>query len=296
MSEREALPMGAGTSRDATPGKAPDATSGAGGGAEVTPDVASGAGADVTPDAAPGDRATAAGSPADADGPAEASEGEITAGSSRDPAGTSPDSPGTSPDAAATSLDAAATSSGSPDPAGSSPDPAGSSPDPAGEAAPESTRDVEADLAEPESKGVVSVPSPEGPVRSTRRFPLLTRDTARPEGGGRAAPGGAAAPVRQWPFLAVMGATAFGLLLVAVDPFEIGFRLGTLLIGLSLIGGAVMRRLIHSVGMLAVRSRFTDMVTYGLLGVVISLLALMAQPKPWLEIPFLEAVVRFTVR
>lgn len=147
---------------------------------------------------------------------------------------------------------------------------------------------------EPEAKGVVSAPGPEGPVRTTRRFPMFTRDTARPEGGGRAASG--AAPVRQWPFLAVLGTTAFGLLLVAVDAFGIGFRLGTLLIGLALIAGAVLRRLVPSVGMLAVRSRFTDMATYGLLGTAIVLLALMAQPGPWLEIPFLESAVRFAVR
>ncbi|MGR8008810.1 DUF3017 domain-containing protein [Streptomyces hypolithicus] len=149
---------------------------------------------------------------------------------------------------------------------------------------------------EPEAKGAVSAPSPEGPVRTTRRFPLFTRDTARPEGGGRAASGDAAAPVRQWPFLTVLGATGTGLLLVAVDAFGIGLRIGTLLIGLALIAGAVLRRVIPSVGMLAVRSRFTDMVTYSLLGTVIVLLALMAQPEPWLEIPFLEAAVRFTVR
>ncbi|MET9516003.1 DUF3017 domain-containing protein [Streptomyces sp. NPDC002994] len=147
---------------------------------------------------------------------------------------------------------------------------------------------------EPSAKGVVSAPGPDGPVRTTRRFPLFTRDTARPEGGGRAASG--AAPVRQWPFLAVLGTIALGLLLVVVDAFGIGFRLGTLLIGLALIAGAVLRRLIPSVGMLAVRSRFTDMATYGLLGTSIVLLALMAQPKPWLEIPFLEAAIRFTVR
>lgn len=47
--------------------------------------------------------------------------------------------------------------------------------------------------------------------------------------------------------------------------------------------------------MLAVRSRFTDMVTYGLLGLVIIMLALMTQPKPWLEIPFLEDIVHSTV-
>ncbi|MGW0315237.1 DUF3017 domain-containing protein [Streptomyces flavidovirens] len=154
----------------------------------------------------------------------------------------------------------------------------------------------EAGEPEPAAKGVVSAPGPEGPVRTTRRFPMFTRDTARPEGGGRAAPGDAAAPVRQWPFLVVLGTTALGLLLVAVDAFGIGFRLGTLLIGLALISGAVLRRFIPSVGMLAVRSRFTDMATYSLLGFAIVLLALMAQPGPWLEIPLLESAVRFTVR
>ncbi len=35
----------------------------------------------------------------------------------------------------------------------------------------------------------VSAPGADGvPRRATRRFPLFTRDTARPEGGGRAAP------------------------------------------------------------------------------------------------------------
>ena len=53
---------------------------------------------------------------------------------------------------------------------------------------------------------------------------------------------------------------------------------------------------VRSVGMLAVRSRFTDVITYGVLGTAIVLLALMAQPNPILEIPFLEEVIRFTVR
>ncbi|GAA2955197.1 DUF3017 domain-containing protein [Streptomyces enissocaesilis] len=164
----------------------------------------------------------------------------------------------------------------------------------------EGTGDAEeaigAEEPEPMAKGVVSAPGPDGPVRTTRRFPMFTRDTARPEGGGRAASGDAVAPVRQWPFLTVLGTTGLGLFLVAVDAFGIGFRIGTLLIGLALISGAVIRRLVPSVGMLAVRSRFTDMATYGLLGTVIVLLALMAQPRPWLEFPFLEAAVRFTVR
>ncbi|WP_434595370.1 DUF3017 domain-containing protein [Streptomyces sp. A5-4] len=269
--------MGTGASRDVTSDA--DATSDAGtdAGTDATSDVTPDAGADVTQDVTP-DAGTGAVPDAASDATPGAASGAVPDDNQAAPAAGSPaDADG--PAEASEGVTAA-----------------GSSPGPEGEASPESGRDVEADFSEPQSKGVVSVPSPEGPVRSTRRFPLFTRDTARPEGGGRAAPGGAAAPVRQWPFLAVMGVTAFGLLLVAVDAFGIGFRLGTLLIGLSLIGGAVMRRLIPSVGMLAVRSRFTDMVTYGLLGVVISLLALMAQPAPWLEIPFLEAVVRFTVR
>ena len=147
------------------------------------------------------------------------------------------------------------------------------------------------------AKGVVSSPGPDGePVRATRRFPSLTTDTARPEGGGRAAPGDAPAPARQWPLLTVLAPPALGLLIVGLDAFADAFRVGTILIGVALIGGAVLRRVLPSVGMLAVRSRFTDMVTYGLLGVVIVLLALMTQPRPWLEIPFLEDAVHFTVR
>ncbi|MEU1308730.1 DUF3017 domain-containing protein [Streptomyces cinnamoneus] len=131
-----------------------------------------------------------------------------------------------------------------------------------------------------------------GSARFTRRPPRLTRDTARPEGGGRAAPGDAPAPARQWPLLAVLGATGLGLLVVAFD----AFRVGALLIGLAMIGGAVLRWVLPDVGMLAVRSRFTDMFTYGGMGLAIVLLALMAQPHAWLKIPFLDDVLHFTVR
>ncbi|WP_234356773.1 DUF3017 domain-containing protein [Streptomyces sp. NBRC 110028] len=129
-------------------------------------------------------------------------------------------------------------------------------------------------------------------LRKSRRFPLITRDTARPQGGGRAAPGSAPATARQWPFLAVVGGVALGLLIVALD----GFRLGTALIGLSLLGGAALRWALPEVGMLAVRSRFTDLLTYGGLGAVIVLLSLMVQPDPWIKLPFLQDVVHFTVR
>ncbi|ARP71907.1 MULTISPECIES: DUF3017 domain-containing protein [Streptomyces] len=144
----------------------------------------------------------------------------------------------------------------------------------------------------PAVRDAATVPAPEGrPRRTTRRFPLLTKDTARPEGGGRAAPGDAPAPARQWPVLVVLSAVALGLLLTALD----AFRYGSLLIGAALLTGAAMRWILPSVGMLAVRSRFTDIVTYGILGLAIVLLALMAQPKPWLQIPFLKDTLHFTV-
>ncbi|MFF8499746.1 DUF3017 domain-containing protein [Streptomyces anulatus] len=135
-----------------------------------------------------------------------------------------------------------------------------------------------------------------GRPRRSRRFPRFTRDTARPEGGGRAASGDAPAPARQWPLLTVLGAAGLGLLIVVLDPFDQAFRVGTILIGGALIAGAVLRWVVPSVGMLAVRSRFTDLVTYGLMGTLIVLLALVAQPEPWLDVPILEDAVRFTIR
>ncbi|MFI2373133.1 DUF3017 domain-containing protein [Streptomyces sp. NPDC018833] len=135
-----------------------------------------------------------------------------------------------------------------------------------------------------------------GEKKPSRRPPAVTRDTARPEGGGRAAPKDAPAPARQWPLLTVLGMTAVGVLIVGTDAFAEAFRIGAILIGAALITGAVLRRVLPSVGMLAVRSRFTDMITYGVLGVAIVLLALVTQPKPWLDIPILEDAVHFTVR
>ncbi|MEU5596516.1 DUF3017 domain-containing protein [Streptomyces sp. NPDC020298] len=138
----------------------------------------------------------------------------------------------------------------------------------------------------------MSAPDAEGhPKRVTRRFPLFTRDTARPEGGGRAASGDAPAPARQWPMIAVTALVALGLLLTAFDLF----RLGTLMVGSALLAGAALRWVLPGVGMLAVRSRFTDIVTYGVLGAAIVLLALMAQPKPLLEIPVLKDTLHFTL-
>lgn len=127
--------------------------------------------------------------------------------------------------------------------------------------------------------------------RRSRRFPTFTKDTARPEGGGRVADGDAPAPYRQWPMLTVLGGVLVGLLLTLGEA-----RIGLLTVGAFLLLATGMRWLMPSVGMLAVRSRFTDLLTYGVLGTLIVLLALMAQPNPWLELPFLEDIIRFTVR
>ncbi|WP_349307834.1 MULTISPECIES: DUF3017 domain-containing protein [unclassified Streptomyces] len=124
------------------------------------------------------------------------------------------------------------------------------------------------------------------------RHALFTRTTARPEGGGRAAGKDASAPARQWPILVVLGGVVLGLILTAADHF----RAGTVLIGAMLLLGAVLRWALPSVGMLAVRSRFTDVITYALLGTTIVLLALMAQPEPILDIPFVKDIIRFSVR
>lgn len=132
---------------------------------------------------------------------------------------------------------------------------------------------------------------------AARRHPraTLTTGTVRPEGGGRAAPGDAPAPARQWPLLTVLGLAGLGLLVVGTDLFPQAFRIGGLLIGAALLTGAVLRRSLPSVGMLAVRSRFTDMITYGVMGGLIVFLSLMVQPEPWLRIPFLEDILHLTV-
>lgn len=128
-------------------------------------------------------------------------------------------------------------------------------------------------------------------AETSRRFPTFTRDTARPEGGGRAAASDAPAPYRQWPLLVVALGVLTGLLLVFVS-----FRAGAMTVGLVMVAGALLRWWLPSVGMLAVRSRFTDVTTYAVLGVGITLLTMMAQPNPWLTIPFLDDIVHFSVR
>ncbi|MFG3046609.1 DUF3017 domain-containing protein [Streptomyces sp. NPDC048202] len=155
---------------------------------------------------------------------------------------------------------------------------------------------VAEDSGEPQVRDAISAPDAQGRTRRmTRRFPLFTKDTARPEGGGRAAAGDAPAPARQWPILVVLSSAGLGLLLIALSGTHHVTRVGLLLIGAALLAGAALRWTLPGVGMLAVRSRFTDIVTYGVLGLAIVLLALMAQPQPLLQLPFLKDTLHFTV-
>ncbi|NGN67960.1 DUF3017 domain-containing protein [Streptomyces sp. A7024] len=116
------------------------------------------------------------------------------------------------------------------------------------------------------------------------------RGTRRPEGGGRTAGGDAPAPARQWPLLSVLGAVAVGLLITTFDHF----RPGCIIIGAALLGAGVLRWMLPNVGMLAVRSRFTDVVTYWFLGAAIIFLTLLALPA-LISVPFLDDVLHFTL-
>ncbi|WP_329135668.1 DUF3017 domain-containing protein [Streptomyces sp. NBC_01476] len=122
--------------------------------------------------------------------------------------------------------------------------------------------------------------------------PAVTTSTPRPEGAGPAGGDDAPGPARQWPILLVVLGVAIGLIITATG----SFRPGTLVIGASLLAGAGLRWGLAKVGMLAVRSRFTDVLTYGVLGLAIVLLALMAQPDPLIRVPFLEDIIHFSVR
>ncbi|WNI17371.1 DUF3017 domain-containing protein [Actinacidiphila sp. ITFR-21] len=157
---------------------------------------------------------------------------------------------------------------------------------------------MSADAAGPGAVPAGGVPAAE-PVRRHAREPRepggrpsVTTGTPRPEGGGPSAGGDAPAPARQWPILLVITGVVLGLLITAAG----SFRPGTLVIGGSLLVGAVLRWGLARVGMLAVRSRFTDVITYGVLGLAIVLLALMVQPDPLIRIPFLEDIIHFSVR
>jgi hypothetical protein len=82
--------------------------------------------------------------------------------------------------------------------------------------------------------------------------------------------------LRQWPFLGVLAGVVAGLLIVAADRF----RLGSALVAMSLVGGAVLRGVLPTpeAGLLVVRSRALDVLALSGLGVGLGLLTIVVPP------------------
>ncbi|GAA1412651.1 MULTISPECIES: DUF3017 domain-containing protein [Kitasatospora] len=126
--------------------------------------------------------------------------------------------------------------------------------------------------------------------RRTRRRPVKTTGTLPPEGSSAALGRDHALPVRQWPITVVLLVVGAGLAVTWFADFQDGFKYGLLIVGGGVLLGALLRLLLPEVGMLAVRSRFTDVIVLTFLGVAIVLLTLMAQPNPWLEFSVLDNI------
>jgi hypothetical protein len=126
-------------------------------------------------------------------------------------------------------------------------------------------------------------------AKSRRRPPEETAGTFPPEGSAAAADRSQPVPVRQWPIVVVLTLVAVGLAVTALDDF----RPGVITIGVAMLLGSVLRVLLPEVGMLAVRSRFTDIVVMGVLGVAIVVLALASEPDPVITIPWVTDIARF---
>ncbi|MCX4748576.1 DUF3017 domain-containing protein [Kitasatospora sp. NBC_01287] len=92
--------------------------------------------------------------------------------------------------------------------------------------------------------------------------------------------------MRQWPITVVLAVAGLGLL----DAWLDDFRYGLLTIGGGMLLGALLRLLLPEVGLLAVRSRFTDVLVLLFFATVIVLLALVVQPDPWLRLPAVEDI------
>jgi hypothetical protein len=119
-----------------------------------------------------------------------------------------------------------------------------------------------------------------------RRRPVRTTGTNPPQGAGAAMDREHPLPIRQWPITLVLAVVGIGLLVTYADDF----RYGLLVIGGAFGLGAALRLLLPEVGLLAVRSRFTDVLVLLFFGLVIVLLALLAQPDQWLHLPSIEYI------
>lgn len=115
--------------------------------------------------------------------------------------------------------------------------------------------------------------------RMRRRPPPVTTGTLPPE-GSEAPVRGYRPVVREWPIAVVLAAVVTGLLVSRL----VEYRSGLLVVGAALLGAAVLRWLVPEVGLLAVRSRFTDVLTLTVMGAGVVLLSLVLLPDPLLSV------------
>ena len=134
-----------------------------------------------------------------------------------------------------------------------------------------------------EAAGLAGATAP-GP--KSRRHPVATTGTFPPEGSAAAGGENLPVPVRQWPIVIVLTLVGVGLAVTALNQF----RPGVVTIGVALLVGCVLRVALPEVGMLAVRTRFTDIVVMGVLGVLIILLALASEPDPVITLPLVNDI------
>jgi hypothetical protein len=123
----------------------------------------------------------------------------------------------------------------------------------------------------------------------SRRRPVKTTGTYPPEGSASAADRSHAVPVRQWPIVIVLTMVGVGLAVTALG----SFRPGVITIGAAMLVAGLLRLLLPEVGMLAVRSRLTDVVVMWVLGVAIVVLALASEPSPVIQLPFIPDIAHF---
>jgi hypothetical protein len=119
------------------------------------------------------------------------------------------------------------------------------------------------------------------PGRAARR-----RAESRRGAGGTFVPEGGTSPagpagLREWPAVLVLALLAGSLVAGAL----FGFRPATVMIGVTLVVAAILRICVREVGILAVRSRFTDVAVMLVLGAAVVMLGLSIPPAvvelPW---------------
>lgn len=117
-------------------------------------------------------------------------------------------------------------------------------------------------------------------TRGRRRVALRKEaGTFTPEGGASPrGPGG----LREWPAMLVFGCVIVALATAALN----GFRIATVLIAGTFVLASVLRLCLQDVGVLAVRSRFTDIAVLMFLGLGVLILGL-SIPEPVIDLPWI---------